>query len=224
MPAPLVIVAIAAGTVVLAVLIGLALRRLYLVLSGKRIAVLGAKAVGKTVFIIFLTTGKLVKSYSQNIGKVPFKGGWFRRDNHAIYIQRGFDVPGRGIPDLPDWKRISGDADVIFYLFRIDRYSARDQTTIQRIEDDLQHLRSWNIGEDLRKIILIGTFLDMDKTFLASYGWNNIDGYVSDIRESKDYLRVHLLSGGAPLVLGSLADKASALTLINALEPHLKES
>jgi hypothetical protein len=224
MPAHLVIVAFAVGAALLAALIGLALRRLYLILSGKNIAVLGARVVGKTVFIKFLTTGKLFKSYDQHMGAVPFKEGWYKRGGHSIYIQRGLDVPGGGIPDLPDWKRISADADIIFYLFRSDLYSARDKLTLQRIEDDLQHMKSWNIGEDSRKIILIGTYLDMDKTFLTSYGWSNVDRYVSDFRESKEYLRIHLLSGGAPLVLGSLADKERALTLLNALEPHLKES
>lgn len=194
-------------------------------LTGKRLAVLGQREVGKTHLITFLSTGSIPRSYRQT--PYPEKAGKRRFDLRELdlRLKETTDVPGSK-DSYAQWKKEHDQADVVLYLFRADRLMAGDTAIETRVRDDLHHIGRWLSERPTRPpFFLIGTFCDLDPAYVA----------VPDARKGDYADRFHklpivnelILRGGgaqnAKLVLGSMKTVAQTEMLVFELFRRILE-
>lgn len=141
-------------------------RKIVSLLKGKKIAVLGAQGVGKTHLITFLTSGVITEEYIQTLAPTSVQGRKFDLRELSLKFRETIDVPG-GQVAYAVWKDLFDDADLVFYLFRVDKIKSGDPETIRRIQQDTRQIRQW-IDEKKRDhptVIAIGTFCDFDPDY-----------------------------------------------------------
>src|SRR4051794_32634364 len=97
--------------------------KLVVALTGKRIGILGAPVVGKTVLHRFLREGVVVTTYEATMRPERQEGARPRletknagEDRSRLAIRKGRDVPGSSRRALADWKRVVGESDILLYL------------------------------------------------------------------------------------------------------------
>ncbi len=141
-------------------------RKIVSLLKGKKIAVLGSAGVGKTQLITFLSSGTITEDYIQTLAPTAVKGRKFDLRELSLRFRETIDVPG-GQVAYGIWKELFDDADLVFYLFRVDKIKVGDTETIKRIQQDAKQIRQW-IDEKKRNpptVLAIGTFCDKDSEY-----------------------------------------------------------
>ncbi len=141
-------------------------RKIVSLLKGKKVAVLGAQGVGKTHLITFLTSGVITEDYIQTLAPTAVRGRKFDLRELSLRLRETIDVPG-GQVAYGVWKDLFDDADLVFYLFRVDKIKSGNPDTIRRIQQDTKQIRQW-IDEKKRNpptVIAIGTFCDFDPEY-----------------------------------------------------------
>jgi len=134
-------------------------------LRQKRIAVLGARGVGKTHFIRFLSTGEIPVAYQQTVARAKVKGRRFKLKDLEINIKDSVDVSGAK-DAYAEWKALQEEADLVLYLMRADRLLAGDESVERRVREDLTHIGEWLRSRNRRPMFfIVGTFCDMDPDF-----------------------------------------------------------
>jgi hypothetical protein len=143
--------------------------RIVIAVKGKKLAVLGVRAVGKTTLIQFLTEGSIPPKYKQNVAPEQYRGNAFQLKDLQLSIKGGLDFGGT--PDnYGQWKKECQEADLILYLLRADQLLVGDETVEGRILDDLKHIEGW-LAEWRKKqkrplpFFIIGTHCDKDIDF-----------------------------------------------------------
>jgi energy-coupling factor transporter ATP-binding protein EcfA2 len=219
MPLPLIPVAIAAGVAVVAGGIALAVPRVMRPLKGKRIAVLGARGVGKTTLLQILRDRRLPSRKRGSTDPAP--EGLF-----SMEVQRksvNFAVPnnvsGNGGLGYPVWKQEFKQSDFVWYLFRADLIAQGDAETLEDVRGHLDMFRAWiDSGKSKGpKIILIGTF--SDKAITSELNLEELTHIVAGAAPIK--AGVAMLNN-AGLVVGSLALKRDSAKLVKRLGNELK--
>jgi hypothetical protein len=84
-------------------------------LRGKRLAVLGARGVGKTHLIEFLTKGLIPTEYTQTVAPTKTASRRFELKDLDLKIKETIDVPGDKSA-YAVWKKLHDEAHVVFYL------------------------------------------------------------------------------------------------------------
>ena len=144
----------------------------------KKIAVLGARGVGKTHLIQFLQTGTIPKQYKQTGGTIPYPEAKLSLDGLNLKITEGFDVSG-DTSAYAEWEKIVEYADIVLYLVRADLLIQEDVLTIKRAESDIKHIKGWldsqtSYHDALKKVgflknaprfYILGTHCDQDSNF-----------------------------------------------------------
>ena len=110
------------------------------IVSGKKLAILGARGVGKTHLLTFLTTGSIPESYKH---RRESKG------RRSLSLKIG-DLPG-GPETYAEWKEIFGEA----YL--IDKLMEHDAEAENRVRRDM---RRW-LKDRRPPFFIIGTHGDL---------------------------------------------------------------
>lgn len=183
---------------------------------GKNLAILGARGVGKTHLIHFLSRGEIPTEYKQTVAPEKYSGRRFKLENLDLKIKSNLDVPG-GQAAYAEWKNLCSEADIIFYLFRADMLLVRDEKCEERVRSDLRHLNTWRKNEkEPRQIFLVGTHCDKDPNYSA-YSLRFGD-YVDKFHELPIVAELigHAGGGrGVKVVLGSMKslDDTQALVL-----------
>lgn len=155
------------GTVVGGVLITLNWRGIVRVLKGKKVAVLGERGVGKTHLTKFLSEGSISQEYFQTLAPTKISGRRFDLRELKLKLRETIDVPGDEVA-YGVWKNLFDDADLVFYVFRVDKIKSGDLNTINRIKKDAKQIRLW-IEEKKRNfptVLAIGTFCDYDPEYI----------------------------------------------------------
>jgi len=136
-------------------------------LKGKKLAVLGAREVGKTHLINFLSTGSIPTEYRQTAGAVETPKRRFQLKELDLKLKETLDVAGdKGA--YAEWKKLFDEADVVFYLLMADRLFVGDAKVEVRVRDDLKHIGEWLEARSPRpRFFIIGTHCDLDDEFLA---------------------------------------------------------
>jgi GTPase SAR1 family protein len=125
-------------------------------LTGKKIAILGPRAAGKTTLYDYLQDGTVATARSQTIA--PTKRDALRHKDLRLSIKKGRDVPGSDV-HYPEWRRLFKKADIVFYVF--DAHLTRTELDYrERLSRDGRQLRKW--GADKKVIYLVGTHRDKD--------------------------------------------------------------
>jgi len=133
--------------------------------EGKKVAVLGSRAVGKTCLIKFLSEGTIPESYVQTVASKKTKPRRFNLEDLDLKIKESLDVSGSK-DAYALWKEIVSKADIVMYLMRADRLIAGDVDVEKRIKADLNHISEWMEERSPRPdLFLIGTHCDLDQEY-----------------------------------------------------------
>lgn len=207
MPLPLIVLI---GLGVAAMLAGgatyLKWDEIILALKGKRVAVLGARGVGKTHLVKFLTTGSIPPTYKQTVTPAKVPARRFDLKELELNVKDSLDVAGDKVA-YAKWKELVGRSDVVLYLLRADRIFARDAAAEARIRDDIKHIGEWLASAKQRpEFFIIGTHCDLDDGF-SSLKEDQIGDYVDTFSKLPLMREIFLRVGGAAqmkVALGSM--------------------
>jgi len=177
-------------------------------LKGKKLAVLGARGVGKTQLIKFLSSGSIPAVTKQT--SVTEKAGSrrFQLKELDLKVEETLDVPGDKA-FYAEWKDLYAQSDIILYLLRADRLIASDAVVEARVRDDLRHIGGWldaREGAQRPRLFIIGTHCDLDDEFVTQYADRKGD-YMDKFRKLPIVSELVARGGGTretKIVLGSL--------------------
>lgn len=207
MTAPLlVLLAAAALTLVVGATIGLNWDGLVLFFKGKNLAVLGARGVGKTHLIKFLTSGSIPTEYKQTLLPGKASGRRFDLKELNIKVKDTLDISGDKAA-YAVWKDLHDKADVVFYLLRADLLIKGDSSVEMRVREDLRHIGDWLQARTPRpRFFIVGTHCDLDSKF-AGLSAARIGDYLDQFRKLPVVTELIAHGGGTQqvkVVLGSM--------------------
>ena len=206
MPIPIIIAAISVLISVAATIATAAWDDIVIALKGKRLAVLGARGVGKTHLVKFLTTGSIPAEYKQTVAPEKASARRFYLKDLDLKLKETLDVSGDKAA-YAEWKELHDEADVVFYLLRADRLIAGDCDVESRVRNDLRHISGWLEARSSRpRFFIIGTHCDLDAEFLSTSS-DKIGDYVDKFRRLPIVSELVARAGGAQqtkVILGSM--------------------
>ena len=143
---------------------------------GKKFAILGARGVGKTHLLTFLTRGSIPGNYKQTLRPEKVPSNRFQLGKLDLKIKETRDLPG-GHDEYAEWKTLSLEADVIFYLFRIDKLMEHDAKAEDRVRRDMKQIEGWLKERPQFPVFLIGTHGDLTNPDLTTIPANALGDY-----------------------------------------------
>jgi energy-coupling factor transporter ATP-binding protein EcfA2 len=188
-------------------------------LRGKKIAVLGARAVGKTTLLKYMEKGILIEKYKQTLDKQEIERKRLKLGDLDIWLKKTDDISGDKAA-YGVWKKLFEEADLVLYVVRTDMLLKHDSDTEKRAEDDLRQVQSW-IKEcsSKKQFFIVGNHWDSDPDF-KDLTPDQMGNYVDRFRALPVVRRMTQLAGGAATVkvaLGSLATEKDSDTLITTV-------
>ncbi|MYM98739.1 GTPase domain-containing protein [Duganella vulcania] len=206
MVVPLIFVAIGAVSLLLGTTIAVKWDDIVVALKGKRLAVLGARDVGKTHLVKFLTTGSIPAEYKQTVAPEKASGRRFQLSDLNLKVKDLLDVSGDKAA-YGEWMEQVDQADVVFYLLRADRLIVGDPAVEARVRGDVKHIGDWLESRDRRPgVFIIGTHCDFDSEFVGTLD-DKMGDYVDKFRQLPIVVELVARAGGAQrvkVVLGSM--------------------
>lgn len=190
---------------------------------GKRVAVLGARGVGKSHFIQFLSTGDIPVEYKQTLAPEKAGGRRLQLGELDLKIGKMLDVGG-GTEARAQWRKQVEAADFVFYLLRADQVLAGDLLVEERVIADGKHMKDWLKDRSPRpKVCIVGTHGDLDSSFRGQFD-NHHGDYVRRFREHAVVHKLVMLCGGtgqASLVVGSMKTLQATEDLVLDVFRHI---
>lgn len=194
-------------------------------LYGKRVVILGARAVGKTHLIKFLSTGKIPVAYQQTLISEKIPARHVSLGDLNLKLKATVDVSGDksaygiwrelvvGCSATKRKKKVEV-ADIVIYLLRADRVFAGDVSTQVRVRADLRHIGEWldqtsTLGSRPR-FIIAGSHCDQDNVYNALTGATRGD-YDDRFSQLPFVQEIIAYAGGRSVVklaLGSMATRS----------------
>lgn len=194
-------------------------------LKGKKIAVLGARAVGKTTLLKYLEKGILIERYKQTLDKQEIERTRIKLGELDIRLNKTDDVSGDKAA-YGAWKKLFEEADLVLYVIRTDMLLKHDSSTEKRAEDDLRQIQGWLKECDSKKqFFIVGNHWDSDPDF-KNLTPDQMGDYVDRFRLLPVVKKMTQLAGGAATVkvaLGSLATERDSDILITAIFRQVEE-
>ena len=206
-----IIIAVAALAIGTGAAVALNWDKIMIALKGKKLAVLGARKVGKTVLIKYLTTGTVTEDYRQTRRPEKTPARRFSLEDLDLVIKKSYDVPGRD--HFKQWKDITKEADIVLYLLRIDKLMEGDESTEEGIRRDMELISSW-LEENPKKfpLFIIGTYFDR-------LSGSKIEDYENTVRQMPILETITLLAtksgSDVRIILGSLRLKRDTEELVH---------
>lgn len=191
--------------------------KIVIALTGKKLAVLGERRVGKTTLITFLTKGTIPEKYAQTVTPQKTESRRFKLKDLSLSIKALNDVPGSK-DDYAQWQSVTDDADIVMYLLRIDKLMNGDKRTEARVEADMGQIGRW-LQENPKDspFFIIGTHCDLTKPDLTKLPEDQIGDYQDRINKMPIIQKIVQLGGGRKkvrVVLGSLKWKCETEKLV----------
>lgn len=188
-------------------------------IEGKQIAVLGARAVGKTTLLKYMEKGILIERYKQTLDKQEIERKHIQLGNLDIKLKKTDDVSGSkdayGV-----WKKLFEESDLILYIVRTDMLLKHDSKTEKRVEDDLRQIQDWiKECKSKKQFFIVGNHWDTDPGF-KNLTPSQMGDYVDRFRALPVVKKMTQLAGGTAKVkvaLGSLATEKDSDTLITTI-------
>lgn len=146
--------------------------------SGKCIAILGERGVGKTTMYRFLSNGTLPEKYElTEASGVKMQGRRFSLKDLNLVIKDGRDVPGSTVDlkYLSLWKRTVEESDIVIFMIRADKLAGEDTACFELAMSDARHIKKWCSKQ---QCFVVGTHFDL------------VPGYcsVTDAEEAKQFV------------------------------------
>lgn len=179
--------------------------------TGKHLAILGARGVGKTHLWRILTTGDILTENKQTLAPENTSARRFPLKGLDLKIKRSLDLAG-GEASRGEWKSLCSNADIVFYLLRADQLIKGDNDVKKRVETDIGHISGW-MKERMQErktrplFFIIGTHCDLDEEFQYSMSADKIGDYTDKFRQIPIIKKLVQHAGGAQhvkVVLGSM--------------------
>jgi energy-coupling factor transporter ATP-binding protein EcfA2 len=207
MPLPIAVwIVVAVVTALAGTTIALKWDDIQIKLKGKRLAVLGARGVGKTHLIKFLTTGSIPSEYKQTVAPEKSSSRRFQLQELDLKVKESLDVSGDKAA-YGEWKELHDKADFVFYLLRADRLIAGDRDVEERVRGDLKHIGAWLEASSPRPyFFIIGTHCDFDAKFRSTSA-DKLGDYIDNFRRLPIVTELVARAGGGQqvrVVLGSM--------------------
>jgi GTPase SAR1 family protein len=111
-------------------------------LRGKKIAVLGPRASGKTTFIRFLLKGELSEEYFATGKPESFRGNTVKLEDLELKIEDTEDLPG-GSDSHADWENLYKISDIVLYLLDAEKIHGGDPLYEKNVQGDMRHISEW---------------------------------------------------------------------------------
>ncbi len=179
---------------------------LLIAFKGKKLAILGARGVGKTHLGKFLSSGSLPETYKQTVAPEKTASHRFQLKDLDLKIKSSLDLSGSK-EAYAEWKELSDQSDVIFYLLRADRLIEGDEAVEERVRDDIYQIGRWLEARSPRPLFfIIGTHCDLDREFVT-LSEDRMGNYTDKFRQLSIICELVARGGGAQLVkvvLGSM--------------------
>jgi GTPase SAR1 family protein len=188
-------------------------------LKGKKIAVLGARAVGKTTLLTYMEKGILIERYKQTLDKQEIERTRIKLGDLDIRLKKTDDVSGDKAA-YGVWKKLFEEADLVLYVVRTDLLLKHDSSTEKRAEDDMRQVQGWiNECNSNKQFFIVGNHWNEDPEF-KNLTPDQIGNYEDRFRVLPVVKKMTQLAGGTATVkvaLGSLATEKDSDTLIEAI-------
>jgi GTPase SAR1 family protein len=186
--------------------------------KGKRVAVLGARAVGKSTFMTFLTTGSIPEDYEETLHSSKCDGRRFKLKDLQLRIKDSFDVGGAK-HNYAEWKKEFIASDIVFYLLRADLLMSDDSDTVNRVRNDFEIIKDW-IAElkekDRPTFYIIGTHCDLDSLY-SKLPEKNKAAYIDKFQILPIIVDLRCLGGVDKVILGSMKTLEYTQALVYAI-------
>lgn len=199
--------------------------------KGKKLAVLGARAVGKTHLIRFLTTGSIPTEYRQTVGTISAGKRRFDLRDLNLTIKDTLDVSGAK-DAYAEWKRLHDESDLVLYLLRTDHllgvgpHAEQRESTETRVRDDLKHIGKWLDARPKRPpLFIIGTHCDYDPDH-HNLSPETIGDYTDKFRRLPVMAELVARAGGASdvrVIIGTMKDVPGTEVIVYELFRQLQE-
>lgn len=193
-------------------------------LAGKKMAVLGARGVGKTTLYHFLQHSSLdtaSKEYAQTTTKNKIDACKVDIGGIKIYLSVNYDVSGNSDMALRDWIEQIEGADYILYMADADKLLCKD---------DKSHHKA-NVSKDMRNIseyVRSASGKASGKiVFFIINQCDKVKEYHEDLKKFEEKIQqlsvvqeTQLRLGGSDecrIILGSLADNTEAKKLVEQI-------
>lgn len=194
-------------------------------LKGKKIAVLGARRVGKTTLLTYMSQGILIDTYVQTLKGQEVQRKRMKLGDLDIKLKKTNDISG-STDAYVKWKELFSESDLILYIVRTDQLLNRDSDTENRVDADLRQIQSWIKVSDKKQFFIVGNHWDSDPDF-KNLKPDNLGDY-ADRFKALPVVRIMIQRAGGlskvKVVLGSLKSKDKADRLITEIfEQVLKQ-
>lgn len=179
--------------------------------DGKRIAILGSRAVGKSTLFNFLQNQEIDpnKKYEQTRTLKEINKIEVNIDGASLRISTSYDVGG-GEFSHDSWVDQIIKSDYIFYLLDANKVMNSDKVHISEIKKDMAAIQKQIISDKNKKIFLIATKSDCHQQY-------NTIGFEDKLMNKSIIFETMLNLGGrerCKLIIGSLSSTDEAKNLV----------
>lgn len=179
--------------------------------NGKRIAILGSRAVGKSTLFNFLQNQEIDpnKKYEQTRSVRKIDEVEVNIDGASLRISASYDVGGGEISHL-SWIDQIKASHYIFYLLDANKVMHSDRIHISEIKKDMAAIQKQIVSYTDKKVFLIATKSDCHQQY-------NTSGFEDKLMNKSIILETILNLGGiekCKLIVGSLSDTDEAKKLV----------
>lgn len=194
-------------------------------LRGKKIAVLGARAVGKTTILKYMEKGILIEQYKQTLAPEAIEKTRIKLGDLDIILKKTTDVSGSESA-YAGWKKLFDESDIILYIVRTNQLLKSDPDTTKRCEKDLKQIKLWiKESQKQKQFFIVGNHWNDDPEYkkITDETRGDYDDRFKALPVVKTMIQ---LAGGLATVkvaLGSLATKEDAGLLVKRIFEQVKE-
>ena len=194
-------------------------------LFGKKIAIIGARGVGKTHLCKFLLEGEIPEEYEQTTEPKKFSGRTFKLNTLELEIRDIIDVPGAK-DYYKVWEQNCKCADIIFYLVKAYEIFDDNEATKSRIRTDFTRINEWLKSRDSKPLFfVVGTFCDEHAEFI-NITRSNWGDYKDKFEQKEIIKQLKMLSQNngyrSAVILGSMKNKTDTEKLVASLLKQVK--
>jgi GTPase SAR1 family protein len=194
--------------------------KIVIALYGKKIAVLGERAVGKTHLITFLTTGSVPEQYKQTVRPETASERRFQLEKLDLKIKETRDLSGSDAA-YAEWKSLFDESDIVLYLLRVDKLMSGDAYAEARVRKDMKHIGAWLAERNPRpQFFIVGTHCDLTDPDFTKLPNNKVGEYadkVSRLPAIEDAVRRGGGGQNAKIILGSMKSLPETEALVYRL-------
>lgn len=194
-------------------------------LQGKKIAVLGQRAVGKSSLLKCAFEEKDLEDlekYIQTLISKEVVRKHLKFDELDIRLKTTKDVSGSE-EALLEWKTLFSESDIILYLVRTDKLFNNDNEHIERVTRDMEYLGEWmKDSQSKKQVFIVGNhwYDDDDLKFMKLIYKSESGSYRDEFNDLDIVKHMKRLAGGADKVkvaLGCLKNYNLGIKLINEI-------